>query len=125
MQKYIPKSGTECSNTEQVLIVGLGCLLLIVWEHPQKKFGGCKLNTNLTTMTMIKIKSTLAIFSLFLFLNLGFAETTYASDAEETRKECISSCNEDYTGNTIFDGAQRAGCRLVCDISYLWAIATA
>lgn len=74
---------------------------------------------------MIKIKSTLALFSLLLFLNLGFAETTYASDAEDTRTECISSCNEDYTGDTIFDGAQRAGCRLGCDVSYLWEIATA
>lgn len=78
---------------------------------------------------MIKIKTTLAIFSFFLFLNLSFAETTYANEAkdkaEKERKECVSSCNEDYTGDTIFDGAQRAGCRLGCDIEYLWEVATA
>jgi hypothetical protein len=73
---------------------------------------------------MIKIKSILAVFSLLLFLNLGFTEITYANDAEDARDECITSCNEDYTGDTLFDGAQRAGCRLGCDIEYLWEVAT-
>lgn len=73
---------------------------------------------------MIKIKPTLAIFSMFLFLNLGFAETTYASDASDKRDECMTSCNETYTGDTFWDGAQRSGCRLGCDIAYLWEIAT-
>lgn len=75
---------------------------------------------------MIKLKSTLAILSLFLVLNVGITETSYASKTPEQKKDaCIEKCNEDYKGDTFFDGAQRAGCRLGCDVRYLWEIATA
>lgn len=43
-----------------------------------------------------------------------------AADCSATRKTCIEGCNNDYPGDTIFDGAQRAGCRTGCDIGYLW-----
>lgn len=73
---------------------------------------------------MIKIKSVLSLFSILLFLNIGFAETTFGNDASDKRDECMTKCNETYTGDSFFDGAQRSGCRLGCDIAYLWDVIT-
>ncbi|NGP87632.1 hypothetical protein [Fodinibius halophilus] len=42
------------------------------------------------------------------------------SENDKARDKCITGCNEDYTGDTFFDGAQRSGCRAGCDIAYYW-----
>ncbi|MTI86966.1 MAG: hypothetical protein FH748_03240 [Balneolaceae bacterium] len=36
---------------------------------------------------------------------------------KETRIACLEECNENYSGETFFDGLGRFGCRAGCEIS--------
>lgn len=36
---------------------------------------------------------------------------------------CMQTCNEWFSGDTFWDGIQRAACRTGCGAGYLWCVA--
>lgn len=58
------------------------------------------------------------ILMLFVALLLNVANTTNLdAGCKETRNLCLKECNENYGGDTFFDGAGRFACRAGCELS--------
>lgn len=51
-----------------------------------------------------------------LLINVADIENLDAS-CKEMRDECLEECNENYKGDTTFDGIGRFACRTGCELS--------
>lgn len=62
------------------------------------------------------MKKLIVILFAGLLLNIADIESLDAS-CKEMRDACLEECNENWSGDTFFDGVGRFGCRAGCELS--------
>ncbi len=64
------------------------------------------------------MKKVFIYLSIILIANFSFPVISYAAiSCEEKADTCYERCDENWQGNTIFDGAGRAGCKSGCALA--------